>query len=657
VSNVFNISTSALTSLQRAIATTGHNIANVNTEGFSRQRVEFEALPAQISGAGFIGSGVTIGSITRSYDEFLAVDVRTRTSAAASARTAADLTGRIDSVLADPNTGLSSALDRFFAAVQDVANNPGSLPERQILIREAEVLGDRFSFVDGRFGQLDLEINTGIRGAVEDVNNFAVGIAALNEQIVSDTNASGGQPPNDLLDARDQLLNRLAEKVGISTFEQDDGAVNVFLGNGQALVVGTNVTGLETFSDPTNVSRLAIGTEGLAVQSDISRFITGGELGALIGSRSNLIDGTRNQLNVLAAGIATSFNQQSRLGLDLDGRLGGDFFRPLEPSVVDTSANADLSARIVDPSAITGDQYELSYAAGAGTYTLRNLSTGATEDTFAAADFPRTVAGLELDLSLVAPATTPADGDSFRINPVFQAASLFEVQITDPRSFAAASPLRSSASLANIGSGTLGELTVNDVGALPDPLSATPPIAGGVTLEFRADTGSGDPGFVVVSGTVGGAGLAPIDFDPTAESGGKTVTLGGFSFELAGIPSEGDRFTIELNTNGSGDNRNALALAELQLRPVLNNGNSTFQDAYAGVVADVAVSARQAGANADTEETLLQQALNSRDALQGANLDEEAANLLRYQQAYQAAARAVQIADEVFQTLLAATGG
>ena len=223
MTDIFNIGTSALVSLQRAIGTTGHNIANVNTEGYSRQRVEFAALPPQITGAGFVGSGVTIASITRSYDAFLTEDVRARTSSAFGSSMSADLSGRVDSILANPDTGLGPALDTFFSAMQDVANNPGSIPERQVLVREAEVLSDRFRYLDGRFSQLERQISVQIEDTVRDINDFATSIAQLNEQIVSETIRAGGQPPNDLLDERDQALNRLAEKVGINTFEQEDG--------------------------------------------------------------------------------------------------------------------------------------------------------------------------------------------------------------------------------------------------------------------------------------------------------------------------------------------------------------------------------------------------------------------------------------------------
>lgn len=634
MANVLNIGTSALLSLQRAISTTGHNIANVNTEGFSRQRVEFAALEPQNTGVGFIGSGVTIAAITRSFDQFLAGDVRDRSASATGAQTLADLSGRVDDILANPDTGLGPALDAFFAAVQDVANNPGSIPERQVLLGQANVLADRFQYLDQRFQSLDQESNARIESSVNEINAFASSIGELNERIVQ-ANTTGSDA-NDLLDARDQLLNRLSELVGVTAVPQSDGAVNVFIGNGQSLVVGTQSSQLVTFTDPQDVTRLNVGVAGLAAPTDIGGFLSGGELGAVLEFRGDILDGARGQLGLVATGIAQTFNDQQQLGLDLNGNFGVEFFTPLEPAISQARSNTgtgDISASITDVGGLTGASYSLRFD---GTnYTLTNLDTNASQTgagpTFAVDGVSLTVTG------------APAAGDSFVIAPVDRAASLIEVNISDPRLIAAAGPLRSTTSLANAGSATLTELSTNDVSGLP--------LAGNVTLSFDPDAlGVGVPGFNV-TGIAGG----PIAYDPATDANGVDVTLGGFSFRLEGVPEDGDSFTVANNFDGSGDNRNMLALADLQRERNLLGGTASYQDAYASLVANVAIKGQQAASNADTEGALLQQARASLNGSQGVNLDEEAANLLRYQQAYQAAAQVIAVADEVFQTLLNAT--
>lgn len=635
MADLLNIGTSALLSLQRALDTTGNNIANVNTPGYSRQRVEFATLPAQNTGAGFLGTGVTVAGITRSFDQFLAEDVRSRSAASTGFDTLRDLTARMDTVLADPAVGLGPALEGFFGAVQDVANNPASLPERQVLLGEARGLADRFQNLDRRFSDLGAEVNARLETAVSEINALARNIADLNAQVVRARAQSGGEPPNDLLDARDQAINRLAEQVGVTTVTQEDGAVNVLVGNGQALVVGFNAGALETFRDPLDASRTNVGFAGLATQTDIGRFLSGGRLGAALEFRGGVLDEARSRLGLLAAGVSETVNAQHRRGLDLDGQPGGDFFEPLAPTVVDSLGNAgsgDVSASIADAGALTGAAYTLAF--DGSQYTLRNNDTGSSQ-TGPGPAF--SVDGVDITVS-----GTPAAGDEFRIDPVAQGAKLFAVAVPDALSVAAAGAVRAATGAGNAGGATLRNPAVDDPAALP---LATP-----VTLTFNPDAlGPGAPGYDV-SGLPGG----PIAYDPAADASGLDVTLGDLRFTLGGTPAAGDVLSIENNSGGVGDNRNALALASLQTEPVLAGGTS-YQDAYASLVAEVAVRTRQASTAAEAESALLDQAISARDSTQGVNLDEEAANLLRYQQAYQAAAQVISVADTVFQTLLAAT--
>jgi len=636
VADLLNIGTSALLSLQRALSTTGQNIANVNTAGYSRQRVDFATLPPEATGAGFLGTGVKVDSITRSYDQFLAQDVRSRSSSSAGFSTLSGLTSRIDNLLADPSVGIAPGIEGFFGALQDVANNPGSIPERKVLLGEASELAGRFQALDTQLRSLNSEVSQRITTTVKDINALASNIASLNEQVVRATTATGGQPPNDLLDARDQAINRLAEKVGVTTVTQEDGAVNVLVGNGQALVVGFTASELQTFRDPFDATRVNVGIAGLASSTDIGRFLTGGELGAALSFRGGVLDSTRNELGLLAAGIAATFNEQHSRGMDLNGQLGGNFFRPLEPAVAASSGNtgaATVSASLGDVSALTGADYRISF--DGAQWTLRNEQTGASQ-TGAGPAF--TVDGVDIAIS-----GTPAAGDSFLIQPVGQGANLFALEITNAADFAAASPVRNSAGSANLGNASLSALSVDDAAGLP--------LGGAITLTFNPDAlGVSVPGYDV-TGSAGG----PIAYNPAIDSGGIAVTLGGLSFELGGTPVAGDTLSIANNTDGSGDNRNALALGALQTAQTLDGGTASYQDSYAGLVADVAVSSRQASAAADAESTLLQQAISARDSVQGVNLDEEAADLLRFQQAYQAAAQVISVADTVFQTLLDAT--
>jgi len=408
------------------------------------------------------------------------------------------------------------------------------------------------------------------------------------------------------------------------------------VGNGQALVVGFSAQSLQTFDNPYDGTQTLVGIANAAGSvTDLGRFLDGGELGAALDFREQVLDPAINQLGLVAMGITATFNEQHQLGVDLNGQPGGDFFLPLNATFSanpNNSGASSITVAISDAAALAGDDYNLRYASGQ--WTLTNLSTNVSQTGAG----PFAVDGLTINV-----AGAPVDGDTFLIQPTRQGATLFDVVLNSSEDFAAASPLRSQEVLTNIGSASIDGLNVTDASGLP--------LASPVTLTFNPDAlGAGIPGFDVV-GIAGG----PIAFDPATESNGKTVSLGGFEFTLSGDPQAGDELIIENNSNGTGDNRNALALAGLQTSNLLNGGKASYQDAYGSLVADIAVKTRQAESAANTEQVLLNQSIAARDSVSGVNLDEEAANLIRYQQAYQAAAQVISVADEMFQVLLNAT--
>lgn len=637
MADLLNIGSSALLSLQRAISTTGHNIANANTEGFSRQRVNLETQPPEFAGGNFVGNGVTVDSVERFYDQFLSAGVRERTSAQGRSNTLEDFTSRLDGLLADPATGLAPVIERFFGAMQDVASNPASLPERQALLGEAQVLADRFHGLDSQFRNLEAELNGRIGAAVADINGLSENIASLNGQISRATARSQGNPPNDLLDQRDQLVRELAQRIDVTVVEEASGSVNVMIGNGQPLVVGNTAQSIQAGASALDSSRLIVGVANPSGSvTDLGRFLRGGELGGVLEFREQVLDPARSRLGLVATGITTAVNDQHRLGMDLQGLAGGDFFTPPQAAVGAFPSNSGLASvnvSIDDAAALTGDEYNLRF--DGGLWTLTNRSTGSTQTGAGAFN----VDGLQINV-----AGTPSNGDAFIIQPTRQNAASFGLALNDPRGIAAASPLRADAGLGNAGDTSIDGPVVADTAGLPLP--------GPVTLSFDPDAlGPGAPGFNV-AGMAGG----PLAYDPASEADGKSFTLGGFEFTVNGTPQAGDTLTIVNNTNGAGDNRNALALAALQTSNTMFGGSASFQDAYGNMVAEIGVQARQAQSNSRTDGVLLEQAVADRESVAGVNLDEEAANLIRFQQSYQAAAQVISVADQLFQTLLAATG-
>ena len=554
MANTLGIGTTALSALQRAISTTGQNIANVNTDGYSRQSVTFSARPAQDIGAGYLGSGVQVTSIDRAYSQFMANDVQQRTASSGYYSLYANAAERVDSMLGDPSTSITQAMDSFFASAEAVANSPTSLPERQVMLSNAETLVQRFDYIVGRVDDVTKEMNSQIAGAVSEINQLAGGIATLNDEISKVSGRSSGLP-NDLLDQRDALIVQLSSLVDTKTLAQDDGSLNVFIGRGQPLVTGSVAETLATQTDPdlgsTSIVTLSAFVAG---SSDVSDFLTGGKLGAALTVTDEVVNPTRRELNLLAVGFAETVNAIQEGGDDLQGVNGTALFTETEgvvktaPSVDDSTANSGNAAvtfTVTDAKLLTGDSYRVDYTATG--VNLRNLTTDAVTTLGAS---PATVDGVQITYTAqVATGGAGANqGDAFIVDPVFQASRFLEVKIDDPAKIAAAS-----------------------------------------------------------------------------------------------------------NGGAAGNNSNMLAMIELRDQSLLKGSTATYGEVYNNLLSDVAVRTQRAQASAETETSLLSSALDRQSSLQGVNLDEEAANLVRYQQAYQAAAQIVAVANEVFDTLLRAT--
>lgn len=635
--SLFGVGASALSAAQSGLLTAGHNIANANTPNYNRQRIEQAAIVPQDSTAGYIGKGVRVESVRRQYDALLAGEARTAQSLASHSQAYSDQLQRIDLLLADPSTGVSPAVDDFFSAVHDVATNPADLSTRQNLLSAAQALAGRFHEMDTQFAQLRTGTNQRIVASVGEINTLGTQIAQLNRQI-ADASAVGASPPNDLLDRRDTLAASLAKQAATRIVVSDAGDYNVFLGNGQSLVLGTQSFALLARADPLDAENMQVGLQAGATLSVYrSSDLAGGVLGGLLAFRDETLAVAQNSVGRIALALGAAFNSQQSLGLDRNGVAGGNLFAIGAPTVLTTSA-ATLSASISDYSALTTSDYRLRYD---GTnYTLTRLSDS-TQTVFAT--FPQTVDGLTLALNPPLPA--PAANDSFLIQPTRTGASALGVLISSPGLIAAAAPVRSAASLANTGSGSISAPSVSTA------YTATP-LAAALTLTYSAGAGtfSGFPGGSAVTVTASGVATVYAAGTPVLYSSGATIEWDGIRMQISGAPANGDTFRVEPNANGSGDNRNALSLAALQINALL--GNSTLQQSYGQLTSLVGNKSREMQLAAQAQGALVSQIAQTRESISGVNLDEEAADLLRYQQAYQAAGKLMGIASSLFDAIL-----
>ena len=649
-SGLLGIGTSALLSYQRALDTVSHNVANVNTPGYSRQNVELSARQPQGMGNGFAGDGVDVSTVLRSYDQFITDELRSSTTAYEEQETLASLASGLDNLLADEHAGLSPALGTFFDALQDSADDPASTAARQVLLSEAESLAARLHGLDNWMEDSRRGLSARMGAKVQELNQLSSSIAAVNQQIMEARSSSGGQPPNDLLDKRDQLVLDLSAIVSVSTTTQDDGALNVFIGSGQALVLGVNQNTLElqnSIEDPGQYE-IAISAGG-STAVEITDLVNGGELGGLLTFRDQVLDPALNELGRIAIELGSFMNAQHQQGISLDGLPGQDLFSVASPQVIAAAGNSgSIAATFDDVTQLTADDYLLRFDGSNWNLTRADSGqvvplsgTGTTVDPFVAE-------GLSFAIGPGAVA-----GDHYDIHPTREGARTINVLIADPRELALAAPVRTSAALTNTGSGSISAGVVTDIN---NPAFQSPPgqLSPAVQVRFTSSTTYEviDQGTLAVLDTGTYDPATGADIFPTQNLG---IDL-GYQIHITGNPVASDTFDVGYNSGGVGDNRNAMSMASMQTDRLMNGGTSSFNDAYGELIADVGNKARQAQIGSEVQRQVLEQSQAEWSSTAGVNLDEEAADLVRFQQAYQAAARIISVADEVFQTLINAVG-
>ncbi len=615
---------SGLLAFQRALDTTSHNIANASTEGYVRQRVELGTRPASPFSNGWIGNGVDVQTVRRTVDDFLVSQSRTSGSTVERLNIFASQTERVSKLFVDGDAGLSGSLQKLQNAIQGVATEPTSVAARQVLLGEAQGVAEQFRYIDGQLRGLDTENGAQVGIETGEINALASGIARLNREITSGIGATG-QPPNDLLDQRDRLIDQLSGKIGVTVVPQDNAVLNVFIGRGQALVLNETASTLGASPDPYDGGGTRVSLSGNQGTVDITASVTGGALGGLLDFRSQVLDPARNDLGRLAAGLAEAMNGQHRAGVDLKGALGSELFSVGGAVSVPRATNAgsaQLAVTRAAASGLTGSDYELEFSGAA--WSMKRLDTGAT--------VPLTGTGTALDplradgLSMVV-SGTPATGDRVIVRPTRDAVSGFDLLVSDPTRIAAATPIVASANTANTGSATVTR------GEVLDPANAQ--LRSTVNLQFTSAT----------TYSVNGAG----SFTYTS---GQPIELNGWRIAISGAPAPGDRFAVVDGSSSTGDNRNVLAMADALTAPRLDGGTVSLPAGLGRLTSDIGVITRQAQVSRDAQQVLQDEAVAQRQDFSGVNLDEEAANLLRYQQAYQAAAQLIRVANEMFQTLL-----
>lgn len=661
MSGILNIGTRALQANQVALQTAGNNIANVNTPGYSRQSVVLQTVQGQFTGGGYIGKGVDVQTIQRNYNAFLSTQSTIASAIQSSDAARADKLGQLEEVFEGGTNGLGASINDMLNAFSDVASAPADLTARTVALTRIDETASRLRTTAQRIDDLHSGVTQELGQKVDAINSLAQSIARVNENIAR---AQGsGQSPNDLLDQRDQLVRDLNQHIQTTALSADDGTMSLFIAGSQPLVLGTQVSTVSLVQDDfgdTLTRKLAISRNGQSITLN-ENMLGGGDVAGLLRFQNNdLVEG-RNLLGRLTIGVTESMNAQHQLGLDLDGNVGAKLFsatsfssKNVMPATANTGS-ATLTLGISDPSKLEASNYEINFSSGTsgsitrssdGTVTAFTFTPGtaspATEGSFAfyntatsAYDLP-SINGLSLG---AASTGTPAAGDRFLIKPFSTSASDIQRTFSSPRALAVASPVAGS-----LGASNTGSLQLTTLVARSNPINTTP-----VTLTF---TGS-------ASYTRSDAGATVFTYTPGETIEGTspaTSPLSQWSLTLKGVPAAGDTFTIEPQPASFRNLNAGNASAMMNLRDLAMFDGAALSDGYAGLIAQIGVRTQSANFSAQVSSAIASNLERDRTAVSGVNLDEEAAKLLQYQQAYQASAKMIQIAQGIFDTLIQSVG-
>ncbi|EWS54762.1 MULTISPECIES: flagellar hook-associated protein FlgK [unclassified Methylibium] len=648
MAGLMSLGTRAMFANYATLQTIGNNIANANTPGYSRQQVELGTAGGQSTGAGFFGQGVSVQTVTRASDAFLTRDAAMSKSQAARDVARLEQLERLEKVFPTGESGLGYAAGDLLNAFVDVANRPQDASARQVVLARAEELASRFRAADSQLDALQSGVTEDVKNSVTVVNTLAKRVADINRQIAA---AQGsGHAPNDLLDQRDQLISEIGSYVQVTTIEADDGSLGVFIGGGQRLVLGSNAQQLKVVPDAYDAAkvRLAIseaGGERLLPEDSL----VAGKLPGLLAFQNQDLADARAMIGQLASAIAGAVNRQQSLGLDLGqpAGSGAPLFALGAPAALPASTNArdaggnflsSVSLTVADPKQLQASDYELrTDASTPGQYFLTRLSDGVTR-TVADGD---TVDGFTLAIGTPAPGAT----DRFLLQPVSQAAQGMARVLNNPNGIAASSPVVATVASGNTGTATVGSLTVTSTAL--DPTQTA-------NISFTDDSGN-------YNWELRDAGNAVVSSGTGTWTAGSTIALNGFELTLAGVPRSGDAVQVAPTTFPAANNGNALSLLALRDAGIVGeqllaggvvSAGESITSAYASAMADIGVRVQSARSSSNISTAVATNAEAARAGVSGVNLDEEAARLIQFQQAYQAAAKVLQVAQSVFDTLL-----
>ena len=665
--SLLNIGMSGLAAGHSSLLTTGNNIANVDTAGYSRQQTVQSSKGSNQYGNVFIGSGTTLSDVRRVYNSYLDAQLQTTTSLNSDAQAYLGQATQVDKLLSDGSTGISKTLQSFFSSLQTLSGNANDTAARQALLTNAQGLSSRFNAISQQLTQQGSYINDQLGSMAEQVNKLAATVASYNKKI-SEVSGSGGTP-NELLDQRNETVRQLSELVGTQVTE-NNGSLDIYLGSGQPLVIGNTVNALRVEADKADPTRSAIIMDRGSSTIDITSVVSGGEMGGLLRYRDDVLTPAVNGLGRIAMVVADQVNKQLGQGLDQSGNFGSALFSDINSALAisqrsiasahNNPASGNLDVTIKDTGKLASSDYQVTFTSATG-YSVRRLSDNSDMGSFTLGATPAPVIdgfSLSLDSGPV------AAGDTFKITPTRGAAADMTTVMTDIKRLATAAPLTSTNAQGNDGTGTVSQPNLSTSLDIYDPVQRQEvqnAVKAAMPIRLMMTSGTAYEVFDAKGTSIGSGSIVPGQNNdlniqvPYTDGSGAAKTF-GVAMTLSGSPARDDSFNIAMTAPGSTDNRNTQALLGLQTKATVGatatSPGVSLTDAYGGLVSSVGSKTKQGQMDATATGAILTQARDSRDSLSGVDLDEETGNLIKYQQYYSASSQIIKSAQEIFSTLL-----
>ena len=678
--SLISIGLSGLYASSAAMTTTGNNTANVDTKGYSRQQVMTVASGQQNTGIGFVGTGTTLSDVRRVYNSYLDSQLQTSTSLSSDAAAYLGQATKLDAILSDSSTGVSKVLTNFFTALQAVSAKGTDTAARTTFLKSAQSLSGQFNTVSAQLKDQNATINTQLGSLANQVNGLASTIASLNGQIT--TARGSGSEPNTLLDSRNEAVRQLNELVGAKVVE-NNGSYEVSIGSGQPLVTGNTANTVSASPSDSDPSRYALKLNYQQGSSDISSVVTGGTIGGLLRYRDEVLQPATNELGRLAMVVSDQINSQLNQGIDSNGDFGANLFNSVNDlSLIsqrsvgakgNSAGSGNLDVTIANTGALTTNDYQVTFTS-ATDYSVKRLPDGQAMGTFNLTKKPAPVIdGFSLSLN----GNPPAAGDSFMVTPTRAGAEGITTVMTDTKTIAAAAPLSGSVGASNKGSGQFGQptlATVSDIynktasadmrsaikNSMPMRLVMGDVVGGAQSYKLvnaKGEPVMGKDGTTPITGTVVPGQSNDLKFEVGYTDSANAAQSYTFGMSLSGTANSADTYDIAITAAGSADNRNAISTLDLQTRQTVdtaagNNTGMSLSGANTNLVQSVGASVAQAKADGAATTAVLTQAKNARDSVSGVSMDEEAANLVKYQQYYTASSQIIKAAQAIFNTLI-----